>query len=264
MDNSLYTVQKRKYVLTDIGLVQLVQDYNLGYSQQKIAKKFGVSEDTVRIWMKENQIPTRKRKYSINETYFDVLIAPEQAYWLGFLSADGYVHNERGEIQLQLQGADQNHVQKFADTIGSNKPLMKILCGDEQQYTAYRFVIRCRHMVDTLQKYNIVQAKSLSFYPINIPDNLFKYWILGYMDGDGCIFQTKNRIKISFTGTEKTLSMIKNALNSTNVITKEHRCENTYKFTLEVDKSEAFLKEMKYNELPYVLERKKQRYCSFI
>ena len=57
---------------------------------------FDVSEDTVRRWMKENNINIRKRKYNVNEQYFSDIDSPEKAYWLGFLSADGYVHQERG------------------------------------------------------------------------------------------------------------------------------------------------------------------------
>lgn len=78
MDNSLYTINNnRKYILTEMGLATLMQDYGLGYTQIKIAKKFGVSEDVIRIWMKENNIPTRKRKYAINENYFSQLATPE-------------------------------------------------------------------------------------------------------------------------------------------------------------------------------------------
>lgn len=141
---------------------------------------------------------------------------------------------------------------------------MEIHCGDNNQFLHYRLSFHCRKMVEDLKNYNIVQHKSLIFYPINIPQNLFDYWILGYMDGDGCVYNSKGRIKFSFTGTEKTLNMIKEHFNSTNIIRKEHRCQNTYNFTLEVDKSEEFLKNINYKELSFVLDRKKQRYCLFV
>lgn len=261
----LYNVVNRKFILTDFGLKQLVQDYGLGYSQQKIAKKFNVGEDTIRRWMKENNISTRKRKWNIQEDYFDLIDSPEKAYWLGFLGADGYVHQERGEIQFELQESDKSQVQKLADALSCNKPLLEINGQfHDKSYTHWRFVIKCRHMVDTLQKYGITQRKSLTFYPKNIPQSLFDYWIIGYMDGDGCIFDTKGRIKISFTGTMTTLTMIKDHFHSSNAIRLEHNCKNTYKFTLEVDKSENFLKSIKYDTLPFVLERKQKHYCSII
>ena len=56
---------------------------------------------------------------------------------------------------------------------------------------------------------------------------------------------------------------IKDFFHSTNTIRLEHRCANTYHFALEVAKSEEFLTEMDYDKLPFVLERKAQRFASF-
>ena len=71
----------------------LKEKYSEGNSQVKIAKEMGVSEDTIRKWMKENNIEVRKRKYNINERYFKIIDSSEKAYWTGFLSADVYVHS---------------------------------------------------------------------------------------------------------------------------------------------------------------------------
>ena len=262
--DSLYNIQGRKYLLTSNGLNKLKELYKAGNSQIKIANIFNVSEDTIRKWMKENNISIRNRKYKIDEKYFLNLDTPEKAYWIGFLSADGYVTDLRGEIQLELQKSDREHLIKFEKAISCNAPIKEIYCGEHKEFLHYRFYIRCINMVRTLNYYGITQNKSLNFYPRNIPKELIKYWILGYIDGDGCIFQAKNRIKISFTGTEKTLNFIKKYFKSNNIITLEHRCNNTYRFTLEVNISEKFLKDIRYNELPFVLKRKQMRYCSFI
>lgn len=254
----------RKFVLTEKGKQELKQQYAKGYSQSKIANKFGVSREVIIRWMKEENIPTRKRIYSIQEDYFKNIETEEQAYWLGFLSADGYVHEERGEITLELQENDKEHIQKFAKAIQSNKPLMEIRCGENKEFLHYRFTIKCRKMVDDLKKYNVCQRKSLTFTPPELPEDFVPYWILGYMDGDGCIYGAKGRVKINFVGTLATLQFIKTFFSSFNQICLEHNCQNTYSFTLEVAKSETFLREMNYNNLYYALERKKKRYASII
>ena len=266
MNNDLFYKQGNKYILTDLGLQTLIQDYNLGYSQIKLTKKFEVSEDTIRHWMKENNIPTRKRKYKINEDYFQDLKENEfeKAYWLGFLSADGYVNNQRGELQLELQESDNLHLEKFKKAIECNKPLMEIHCGDKKQFLHWRFVIKCKKMTEDLKQYNIIQNKSLIFEPPQLPSSLIPYWILGYMDGDGCIYESKGRLKMSFAGTKKTLEFIREYLHSTNKIILARGCENTYSYTAEVQIGEDFLKKFEYNKLPFVLNRKQQRYCSFI
>lgn len=199
---SRYITQGKKKIITAEGLEELKQDYALGYSQVKIAKKFEVSEDVIRRWMKENNIATRTRKWQLDEEYFHVIDSNEKAYWLGFLSADGYVHQERGELQFELQESDKLQVQKLANALKCNKPLMEIHPSmNGKTYIHWRFTIRCRKLIDKLQDYGITQRKSLTFEPINIPIEYIPYWIIGYMDGDGCIFESKGRIKISFTGT---------------------------------------------------------------
>lgn len=223
-----------------------------------------MSEDIVRRWMRENNISTRTRKYALDENYFENINSPECAYWVGFLSADGYVSG-RGELVLELQERDYGHVEKFKKAINSSAPIRIIKCGEFKQFIHYRIYIRSKKMVVDLNNYNIVPNKSLIFIPKNIPEDLFKYWIIGYMDGNGCILLAKGRIKISFTGTYETLSIIKSFFQSNNQIRKEHRCENnTYSFTLEVAKSEHFLFEINYKNLPFGLERKKSIIAPFV
>lgn len=263
--NQFFYIKGRKKILTDAGIIELKTKYSEGYSQIKIAKMFNVSEDTVRRWMKENNINIRKRKYNVNEQYFSDIDSPEKAYWLGFLSADGYVHQERGQLTIELQESDREHLEKFRKAIQCSAPIIEIYCGKNKEFLHYRFSVKCRKMIQDLEQYNIVQKKSLIFYPKNIPKELFKYWLIGYIDGDGCIFQARKRLKISITGTLKTLQIIKDYFQSNNVIRLEHRCKNTYCFTLEVDKSEKFLiNETKYYQLDFPLERKKAIVASFI
>lgn len=256
-----FKTENRKYILTDTGRKELKQEYAKGYSQLKIAKKFNVSEDVIRQWFKEENIPTRRRIYSMNENYFETIDSEEKAYWIGFLSADGYIHQERGTIQFELQESDKNQVEKFALAVGSTRPILKI---ETNNFIHYRCVLNSRKMVNDLLKYNITQRKSLTFYPTNIPEKYIPYWIIGYMDGDGCIFNSKGRIKIHFTGTYDTLNFIKNYFNSNNQIGLEHRCSETHKFIPEVSICENFLRDVEYDKLSYVLKRKQMRYCSFI
>lgn len=269
MFNVYYTLETgashNKKILTEEGRTILFNDYALGYSQRKIAKKMNVSEDTIRKWMKEENIPTRKRKYSLNENYFEKISSEEQAYWLGFLSADGYVSENRGTIVLELQEQDLEHLQKFAKTLNSNRPILMLKPKlNNKEFIHYRVVLNSRIMVNHLLKYGIHQNKSLNFEPTNIPSDLFGFWLIGYLDGDGCIFKDKKRVGIHLTGTFKTLTIIKTFLQSTNQISLEHKCQNTYKLRPEKDICENFLKYYHYDELPFVLKRKQKHYSSLI
>lgn len=258
-----YKINGHKKDLTDEGINEFLKLYNEGLNYIEIGKKLGACEEVVTRWAKELQVKDRRRKYELNEEYFSIIDTQEKAYWLGFLSADGYVNETRNQIQFELQERDKESVKLFANTISKTyyEPLITISNG----FLHYYVLLTSKKLVEDLKKYNVYQNKSLTFSPPELPKELIPYWIIGYMDGDGCLFKSKKRLKISFTGTYETCSFIKSYFNSNNKIRQEHRCtNNTYSFTLEVALTEKFLKDIHYDTLPYVLKRKQQIYASFI
>src|SRR6202453_2288837 len=62
------------------------------------------------------------RKDFFDESYFDVIETPEQAYWLGFITADGCV-TDNYQIVIQLKESDVRHLSKFADCVKSSAPI---------------------------------------------------------------------------------------------------------------------------------------------
>lgn len=256
--------QGRKKCLTEKGKERLLELYNAGLNYVSIGKKLGVSEEVMTRWVKELQLVDRRRKYFFNENYFANIDTKEKAYWLGFLSADGYINQERQYVCLELQEKDFQHIEKFRLALQSYNQQTKPV--QNNGFLHYRFTAFSKILVQDLSKYNVIQNKSLIFSPpINIPNNLLPYWIIGYMDGDGCVYITKGRLKINFTGTNETCKFLKDYFNSNNIISQAHNCQkNTYSFTLEADLSEAFLKQYSYHNLDFALERKKQIYASFI
>lgn len=199
-----------------------------------------------------------KRKSYVNLDYFKEIDTPEKAYWLGFLAADGYIVGN--ELNIQLQQSDKLHLQKFSDAINGNLTIRDINGKNNfgTEYHHHRVSLKSSKMVEDLRKYGITPKKSLILTKPNISSIFFNYWILGYMDGDGCVSKNKKKIRISFTGTKAVMNFIKEQLNSKAVISLEHRCKNTYKIQLENNISLNFLQKMNYINLPYCLERKKQ------
>ena len=256
--------QGRKKCLTEKGKEKLIELYNAGLNYVSIGKEMGVGEEVMTRWAKELQLTDRRRKYHFNENYFANINSKEKAYWLGFLSADGCVNQERQYVYLELQEGDFQHIEKFRLALQSYDQQTKPI--QNNGFLHYRFTAFSKTLVQDLAKYNIVQNKSLVFSPpTNISTDLLPYWIIGYMDGDGCVYLAKGRLKINFIGTNETCKFLKEYFNSNNTISQAHNCQNnTYSFTLEVELSEAFLKQYNYDNLDFALERKKQIYASFI
>lgn len=199
-----------------------------------------------------------KRKSYVNLDFFEIINSPEKAYWLGFLAADGYIVGN--ELNIQLQQSDKAHLQKFSDAINGNLTIRDINGKNNfgTEYHHYRVSIKSDKIVKDLSQYGIVPNKSLILTKPDIPKEYYPYWIIGYMDGDGCISKNKKKIRISFTGTLSVLQFIRDYLNSQAVINLEHRCSNTYCLQIENNISISFLDKMNYINLSFALDRKKQ------
>ena len=199
-----------------------------------------------------------KRKSYINLNYFEEINTPEKAYWLGFLAADGYIVGN--ELNIQLEKKDKEHLKKFSNAINGNLTIRDINSKNNfgTNYSHCRVSLRSNKIVSDLAKYGIVPRKSLILKAPNIDNSLFPYWIIGYMDGDGCVSKNKKKIRISFTGTYDVLNFIKSYLKSQSIISLEHRCENTYKIQIENDVSISFLNSINYINLEFALDRKKK------
>ena len=53
-------------------------------------------------------------KYNYNKNAFEKIISEEDAYWLGFLLADGYIGGgSKPFLQIKLGQVDKDHLVKF-------------------------------------------------------------------------------------------------------------------------------------------------------
>jgi hypothetical protein len=72
----------------------IVNEYISGESSEVLAEKHNTGGNTIRRILKENGVKIRpstenKRKYKINQDFFETIDTEEKAYFLGLLYADG-------------------------------------------------------------------------------------------------------------------------------------------------------------------------------
>ncbi len=129
-----------------------------------------------------------QRRYRLDETIFQKIESEEQAYWLGFLYADGYNGESKGMIRLGLAEIDALHIDKFKTFLKSNSPC-KI-------YPPRRLREQPMHVVDInstklskdLSAVGCMQAKTFKIrFPHWLDKSLHKHFIRGYFDGDGSV-----------------------------------------------------------------------------
>lgn len=267
-----------KYSLTNKGYCYLQQQLLLGgQSFIKLAKVFDINPDTLSALAKENNLwIDNRQKYAVNTDYFYNIDTPEKAYWLGFLDADGCINKNNTQLIFELQARDELSLYKFRSCLDSSHPIkQKIVKLNNKVFIHSCLTITNKTLCNDLTRHGCTSNKSLTLTPPIINSELYSYWILGYMDGDGSVkvFTDKSRLKqvlrlgISFTGTYEVLSFIKEYFHSNANIRREHRCKNnTYNFTITESTSLDFLSQM-YNTEPFgyiSLDRKREKFIKYL
>jgi len=187
--------------LSEADIKKIIQAYKAGVSSYILAEQYQVTPPAILHWLCKHNIPTRKgkeaqenrvhkRRYSLNENYFDLIDTEEKAYWLGFLAADGSVrfgtkdHPRSAVVRLKLSIIDKNHVEKFCSALGTDSP---IKLNDRYAIAS----IHSYHIVNSLSKYGIIPNKTFSTYFPILEPSLERHFIRGIVDGDGCFSMRK-------------------------------------------------------------------------
>lgn len=214
--------------------------------------------------------------YSYDRNKFKKIITEDDAYWLGFLYADGYVcHTEHSWwYGVELQDRDIGHLRKLnkymngnmhIDTFYKKSPTSDNICK------MCRLAYYSKQLVINLVNSGCVQRKSkIITMPFGIvPDELMRHFIRGYFDGDGScgIYQHSERKHLRYPrakitcGSHDFVNQLKEYLNNVDIrcgiITSKE--ENYDMFFSGKDNVVNFLKYM-YDDSHIYLDRKYEIY----
>lgn len=218
----------RKIIFSKEQIEEIAKMYNDGTSMVKIAEKFNCSNKTIGRLLKKENIESRgNRKIFFNEDIFNEINTAEKAYWIGFITADGYINEDRGFLAIKLQYEDIDHLKKFAKFVDCSEDNIKIEYHNITGKPLCRINLNSRKLVDSLVRLNIRQCKSTNEHVVPVPDEYIRDYIRGIIDGDGHI-NTKN---ISICNSIEVLSYIKNHLNDKCYTRIDKICDhcNTYR-----------------------------------
>ena len=168
-------------------------------TQKQIAEKFGVTQSAISYYFKTHglKFPRKPRKLQyVNDHYFDEIDTEEKAYLLGFFVADGCVKVIQNKTKVSYRMSfdntikDEEAILLLHERICPDSALnLKHIDGKTPQYTLQW---NSDHMGLTLiNKYHICPRKThdanFKIPEGTIPDNLWRHFIRGFMDGDGHI-----------------------------------------------------------------------------
>lgn len=182
-------------------MVHLRVDEKMTYEQ--IALKMNVSHQTVKRRLSDklgSKLDEITLRYQFDRHFFHIIDSREKAYWLGFITADGYVNEDRGFLSFHLQWSDKEHLEKFLKAIQAED---RIKVKQERHSITGNLIasltLNSKELVRGLVNQGIFQGKSNDRQPPkNVPEDFIADYIRGLWDGDGHIAEHKIDLRNSF------------------------------------------------------------------
>lgn len=200
---------KKVYSWTEEELKYLKDNYETK-SRKEIAEYLNKTPSSIQ--NKAHKIGLIKpEKYDYDVNFFENIDTEEKAYWLGFIMADGYVHQTpyNAELGIELGIKDYNHLKKFNKSLHGNIEVStrtrwseKVANNKVQKYISVCNIrLYKKKIVEDIKRWGVNENKTINLRLPNIPDNLIIHLIRGYFDGDGSVFLEKNRNIVGFNCT---------------------------------------------------------------
>ena len=129
------------------------------------------------------------RLYHIDHDFFEDIATEEQAYILGFICADGCVHNSGKSVSVFVQKKDEHILNTIKQHTQNTSPIQtKIRSSGYAKGGILVGINLCsRKMVRDLALLGIMPCKSLTIEIPKIQHHLSRHLIRGIWDGDGHI-----------------------------------------------------------------------------
>lgn len=272
---------KRKILdLTEEQKAFILNNY-LTMTYNEIGEIVGLTDKQVKGWIRNHCKDRKSKLRQFNDKYFNDITTPNQAYWLGFIYADGWItaNSRHYEFAIELKREDEYILKALNEELGGNhlitqKHRKMIICDNTHESESFTSVLRVnsKEIVSGLNKNGIDFNKTKTTTIPMVSDDLFPDFLRGYIDGDGCIHRmNKNILGIHITSANKCgLEYIKKKLEKLYGITSGLYSEDVKKYKtkyrLYIFKKECVRKLLDiiyYNKDSIKLNRKYKIYQDF-
>jgi hypothetical protein len=170
---------------------EIAERYRKGESMLELRRNTGHSIPAIKSWLVNNQVEQRTasqacRIHSLDENVFSEISTEPQAYWLGFLTADGGI-SQHSSLRINLQERDRAHVEAFQKFMQTTIPVARqiVRCKDKYYPVSYLNIGSIKICAD-LARYGLGPQKSKTVrWPVTLPPHLAPHYIRGVFDGDG-------------------------------------------------------------------------------
>lgn len=267
---------------TEQEKINVKQSYLMGESTVKIGQKYGVSHKIISRILDEFGIERTgvgRRKYALDEHYFDNIDANNKAYILGFLYSDGSNNLHKSTVSISLQEEDKDILESMRQEMNSEKQLVFLNYSNKHDFgytykNQYQLLMYSSHMSKTLASKGVIQNKSLKVtFPEWLDKQYYSHFIRGVYDGDGSIYrgyrnENNQPITVTITATEEfclSLKEICRDILGINAGIYDASCHNgiTKVFTLSGRNVAKIFLDWIYTDSELFLQRKYDRYINY-
>lgn len=202
--------------------LNMIRDnYENRLSFNQIQKKYHVSAQRItKIFAKhglEVQKNLHKGKYTFDRNFF-FQDSADLAYFLGWISSDGYIQTNANVIGIEIKQTDKKILEDICQVMKYTRPIIDFERKERGNGFFSKFILENKEIKDLLiDKYGIIPKKSFDnsfcFKFQNLNKKFWKDYIRGYFDGDGCIKITGKMLTFQIDSTSiKMLLAIEKAL----------------------------------------------------
>lgn len=197
----------------------ICRDYQNGIRGLTLQTKWQISRSTMGRILEASDITTSKRKYRYNERYFRAITSEARAYFLGYLTTDGYIVEGPKRYVVTLTSTDPEIPRAFAAALGNGIPVYEIPPRHQRRNsTEYRVSACSKLMAADLVALGVRQAKSLrEVFCEDVPARLTRHYLRGLFDGDGTIGVYPNgdqrpQLRMGIVGSKQLLNRVAETL----------------------------------------------------
>lgn len=218
-----------------------VKENYMNLQTKEIAEYLNRTPNAIKL--RAERMGYKKYPYSCDYHYFDIIDTEEKAYWLGFLTADGWISkNEKsgaGVVGIELQYGDIKHLKKFNKSINGNYQITdrwrtcSLSSNPDKKNHICCIRIFSIKMYEDLETLGFTNNKSYDFGIPKLDNRLIRHYIRGYFDGDGCFCLSNKSFGVSFiTASLRFKNSLIKVLNDNDFKPKDYSYVSDYNGTL--------------------------------
>lgn len=252
----------KTYVEDGWSLGRILRHYNLKTGHSNLSRYLRRRGITIRAGAVQN------RQYHCDSEYFTDPHSPTKYWLLGLIATDGYVHEEKGYVSIELDTEDIAALEYVKTALSFTGPI-----HDNPAKHSSILTIHDDRLVADLVKLGMHQRKSLTLQPMPwIRDDLFPHFLNGFITGDGWITRVKpNRsrkteaLTVGFCGSSDLVPWVARKVeNRWDISLSRSRRRGCHQYVTSARSAVLGICGEMFRNAPFVLKRKHEAYLRYL